>query len=215
MELGLLGVYFAVEDMEHIEIQDWLRSNEGTPFMRRMTERFFNIDQFKQFNDRFGLVDRLLSSYSELGGFIHTRGYLYSPMKHSGSNVNRFQPTALEMYFESMTRVVTDIITVMLIKYPIGMIPLHLDQKFGFNGPAGGLLNAGQQEAVIEILEPEEREYLEKVAADDPDVQGIVEQIDAMPDVTQEQLDEQWARHEELMKSMNNDLQREEGDSSE
>jgi len=101
-----------------------------------------------------------------------------------------------------MRRTVIDVITVMLVKYPIGMVPLPLDQKFGFNGPVGGFLGDHNQTAVVSVLEPKEREYLERVAYGDQWVQGIIERIEAMPDITQEEMDGQWAEHEAIFGSI-------------
>src|SRR2546421_3533237 len=39
LELGLLSVYWDIEDKSHIEIQEWLHSKEDTPFRKKVKKR--------------------------------------------------------------------------------------------------------------------------------------------------------------------------------
>jgi hypothetical protein len=85
-----------------------------------------------------------------------------------------------------MKQVVKVIITMMLLKYPVGMQSLPLWDKFGPDLPAGGFLDEGSHAVVVAVLDEDVRETLQRMSDDDPDVREMVGCILAMPDLTKE-----------------------------
>lgn len=75
LELGVVGVFFAVEDQEHVEAQPWLRGEQYTPSFQLALRRLGRMDRYARFDARFGITPRLRSLYDELGAFAHLRGY--------------------------------------------------------------------------------------------------------------------------------------------
>src|SRR2546429_8205913 len=51
LELGLLSVYWDIEDKSHIAIQDWLQSKEDTPFRNKIQKRLLQNTNIKRFDD--------------------------------------------------------------------------------------------------------------------------------------------------------------------
>src|SRR2546428_11962988 len=69
LELGVIGVFFAVEDQEHVETQPWLRGEEYTPSFQLALRRLGRLDRYNRFDARFGITPRLRALYDELSAF--------------------------------------------------------------------------------------------------------------------------------------------------
>lgn len=198
LELGILGVYFAVDDREHEEVRPWLASQTKIWFKKAL-KRIKRLDNYEKFDNRFGLSSRIETTYDSMCAFVHTRGYLHTSQGIAGSNCNKFSIKSFNRYCEVMPSAVSDVIIVLLLKYPIGMQPLPLFEKFGLNAPVGGLLESAEVEAINAILRPEERDFLKQLSDNDPIVRRIKEQIESMPDISKEELKRQ---SDELYKEM-------------
>jgi len=190
LELGILGVNFAADDREHEEVRPWLASQTRIRFKKTL-KRIERLNNFEKFDDRFGLSKRIETTYDSMCAFVHTRGYLHTSQGIAGSNYNRFSTKSFNRYCEVMPSVVSDVIIVLLLKYPIGLQSLPLFEKFGLNGPAGGFLDSDEVESITAILHPEERNFLKQLSDNDPNVRSIKEQIESMPDISEEELKRQ------------------------
>lgn len=98
LELGLLSVYWDIEDKSHIEIQEWLQSKEDTPFRRTIERRLLENKNIKRFNDERGFFTQLGALYRRLSSFTHTKGAIYSSRALSISNFNTFQEMFLRYW---------------------------------------------------------------------------------------------------------------------
>ena len=92
-------------------------------------------------------------------------------------------------------------VTILLLKYPIGMKNLPFWEKFGFDAPAEGFLNETSRQIVLDTLDEKTKEVLQKISNNDPNVKEIVNQILTMPDLTEEQLNQQRAELDDLMEN--------------
>jgi len=200
LELGVLGLYFDKDGQAHLDVQAWLRSDDQTPHFRSCLRRLFELEYFKQFDAIFSLRQEVENLYSSLSDYVHVRGYRYSATGQTHANFNRFSESSLYRYVEFMKKVVKSIVTMMLLKYPMGMQDLPLWDKFGLNPPAGGFLDESSQPAVLAILDEDVKEVLQNISDSDPTVNKIVKDILAMPDLTEEQLEKQRAELDKIMK---------------
>ncbi|MCJ7458665.1 MAG: hypothetical protein MUP17_06720 [candidate division Zixibacteria bacterium] len=204
LELGVLGIYFAVNDQAHMEVQPWLDSEERTPRFGAALDRLKSLENFALFNRRFDLVKRILEIYDNLSGFVHTRGFSYSSTAHTRSNFNQFSVDTLNRYSNTMFSVVSNSIISMLLKYPIGMQPLPVVEKFGLNIPMGGFLEGDQVDIVTSVIKPEEKVFLKNLSDGDPDVRQIVEYFESLSDLSEEdwkrQIEEFDKEHPQLRK---------------
>jgi len=187
LELGILYVNFALNDKEYEEVLPWISSQIRTPQFNQFLNRISQLENIKRFNDHFDIINRVSELYDELSGFVHTRGLFHSSRRVSRANFNQFVERSLIEYRKKMFSVVSDVIIIMLLKYPIGMQPLPLSQKFGLNIPAGGFLEAYQVDIITSILEPKEREFLKKLSDEDPFTRQIVEHFESLPDLSEEE----------------------------
>lgn len=197
LELGLLGVYFAVHDTEHIDVRPWFTSQEQTPRRKEIFKRLRELESFQQFDKRFKLEDRILKTFDRLDRYVHTRGARYSGRALRISNVNQFNDKSLRLYFGSMFTVTADLMIIILLKYPIGLQGLPLDEKFGLEGPAGGYLQDNQVRHITSVLVAEERDFLQKISDDNLDVQTTVLAINNLPDLTRDEWEQQAKRLDE------------------
>jgi hypothetical protein len=56
LELGLLGVYFAVDDREHVDVRPWITSQERTPRRKEIFDQLRRLPAFQTFDDQFGRI---------------------------------------------------------------------------------------------------------------------------------------------------------------
>jgi hypothetical protein len=198
LELALLGLYYDKDDQAEIDIQNWLRSAEDTPRFNTLLRGLFGSDRFRLFNDELGLRDEVSKLYGGRDGLsdhVHVRGYYFSSHAHFRANVNRFNEASLRRYAQFMERVVEAITTMMLLKYPIGMQPLPLFSKYGFNPPVGGFLDEDAHPLVVAVLDEPVKQVLQRISDNDPDVQETVRYIHTLPDLTEEELEAQWSQN--------------------
>jgi len=191
LELGILGIFFAVDDKEYEEVRPWITSEKRTPNFQTALKRLNKISYFNEYNERFNYVKNVSDVYDHLSGFIHTRGYKYSSRSKNRCNTNKFNEEALLEYLKYMFSIISNLITLMLIKYPIGLKSIPLFEKFGFNSLAGGFLEDYQIKLIKSVLNKEELEFLEHISDNDCDVKSIVEEIESLPEMTDEELEEQ------------------------
>ena len=200
LELGVIGLYFDKDDQACIDVQRWLSSEEPTPYFRKSLMRLFELHYFLRFNEKFALKEKIEELYSSLSNYVHVRGYRYSSRAQSRANFNQFNEPSLLRYVAFMKKIVKSVITMMLLKYPIGMQPVPLDEKFGLNTPMGGFLGLSEHEAVMAVLDIHTKQALQNISDSDPGVQEAVQHILSMPDLTEEQWQEQIVDFEENMK---------------
>lgn len=204
LELGLLGVYFSVDDNDLIEIRPWITSKEQTPRRKEIFKKLLKLPNFQIFDKKFQLQNRVLDTFDKLDGYTHTRGYKFSSSKLlNHANFNRFESQSLQRYCDLMFSVTKDLIVVLLLKHPLGMQRLPLDEKFGMDGPVGGFLQDHEVEFITSIIQPNERDLLQELSDNDVNVQKTVEFINNLPDLTDEQWKKQSQEWDEFMK--NND----------
>jgi hypothetical protein len=159
--------------------------------MKQMLERIMRVDKFGAFDKEFGLKKQLQDLYEGLGLDVHARGYVHSSSGQAKANVNRFQAKSLERYCRLMRSTVECLCTMLLIKYPIGMQPAPLDEKFGLNGPIGGFLQEYQHETIFPMIPKAKLVFLKQQSDEDSSVREAIEYLQSLPDITHEELERQ------------------------
>lgn len=199
IELGMLGISFAAIDNEHIEVQPWLHSEGRTPRLKDIFKNLERIELFRTFDTKFKLRERVSKTMNELGGFVHTRGYEYSSQALNSANYSRFSQKSLQLYESFMTRVLTDVVIIMLLKYPIGLKSLPISEKFGLEMPVGGFLEESQVALIFSIIPEDERKFLNTISDQSKEVQTIVKYFNDLPNKTEDELQQQLEEHEKFM----------------
>jgi len=203
LELATVGLYFDKENKAHIDIQEWLHAADRTPYFHKIVKDLFKLEYFAKINERLQLQEDIEALHSTLSNYVHVRGYKYSSSGKTISNFNQFNEKALAEYSKMMTKTVKYCITMIMAKYPIGMQVLPLWDKFGLNFPMGGLLDESSQDTIFKILDDKTKNVLQEISDNDVDVKSIVESINDMPNLTQEEYDQQNADYQREIKDHN------------
>jgi hypothetical protein len=199
LELSAMCVYYDINDESHIEVKPWIQSEVRTPPFKMMVNALLQEDYYRRFDELFGLREELQDFYDELGGFVHVRGYKSSSSGLSRANVVVFQPKILEKFAKRQAQTVRLASILMLLKYPIGVIPLPITEKFGLNGPAGGFLEQIDTDHILAVLENRETEFLLDLAKNDKHVQDIIRYFDELPDISEEEFRRQADEFDRFM----------------
>ena len=188
LELGILSVYWDIDGNSHIKIQNWLSSNQPTPYGKEVYKSLKKNNTIEEFNKKHKILEQIRDLYDELSNFIHTRGTDFSSYTLNKSNLNSFEEKSLRKWFQFFERVVKIIITLHILRYPVGLQNIDLWSKFGFNLPAGGYLEPQMVERIRRCLDSDVTETLQTISDMDPNATSIAQQINDMPDLTDEQI---------------------------
>ncbi len=203
LELGTLGVFFDLDDKAEENIKAWMRATEPTPWFKASLRKLFEVGHFYRFDTGRQLRTSIEHCYDRLSNYVHTRGFRHSSSGLAGAHVyiNVFREKSIQTYVLMAREVIEIVVTLMLLKYPIGMQALPLDEKFGLDAPVtGGYFDAVKRTVVTHVLDPETASALQEISDSDASVASTVAWFKAMPDVTDEQLE---AQTEELRQQMN------------
>ena len=198
LELGLLSVYFDVDDRSEVDIKNWLRSAEPTPFRKAVEVKLASHPNVQYFSERYPLFNKLSSLYGKLCDYSHTRGAKFSSHKLSHSNTNQFSETSFHLWFSLMKEVVEILAILHLLKYPIGLQHTPIEDKFGINGPVGSFLSPCKSDNLKKIIDRNALIILQEISDNDHDVKGVLEWIHSFPDITREELVQQFEDHDKL-----------------
>lgn len=191
LELGLLSVYWDIEDKSHVEIQEWLHSKEDTPYRKKVKKRLLENANIKRYDDERGFFAQLDDVYNKLSDFTHTKGARYSSRALTVSNINTFNEKSLKYWVRSLQKVIRLVLILHILKYPVAYQYTPIDDKFGLNGPAGGFWNPGQAERVKEIFDEATNALLQKISDADQDAIALAEWVQRFPDITEEEFEQQ------------------------
>lgn len=187
LELGLLSVYWDIDNQSHIDIQNWFRSIESTPFRKQVFNKLKTNSNIKTFDDRHEIFKKTTDLYAELSNFSHTRGFGYSSrrLNKNLSNVNSLNKLTLNKWLELIKEVVVIVTIFHILKYPVGLQDTPIEQKFGINGPAGGFIQPHQVERIKKLISKIMLKDLQKISDSDPDAIAIAKWVNDNPDITE------------------------------
>jgi len=189
LELGLLSVYWDIDGKVHIDIQNWLKSMESTPFRKEVFLKLKTNSNIKDYDSRQNIFEKTKALYSKLSNFSHTKGFGYSSRKlnkHT-SNVNSFNELSFNKWFNLMEKVVGIVTTFHVLKYPIGLQNTPIEDKFGLNGPMGGFLRPNQVTNIKTLIPREMLADLQEISDNDPEAQSIAEWVNSQSNITEEE----------------------------
>lgn len=196
LELNTLYIYFAIEDKEFKAIRPWLVSKKKTPSFRSILRELEKILYYNRFNKKFDLNKKIYKLYSELSDYTHIRGIFYSSRAKNLPNFNIFSEDSLFQYCNFMFKVVRYSVTQLLLKYPIGLYPIPLDEKFGLNIPIGGFLQDHQTNVIFSIIPEYELNYMKKITNKDTYIIQTINYFESLEDLTQQEWEIQLKKWE-------------------
>ena len=190
LELGLLSVYWNLEDQDPAKTQKWLHSHEYTPSNRTVIESLKTNKNIKTFDIQhrfFEDIENLL----ELSNYVHTRGVDYSYNDLSNGDINCFKEASFLKWLDYFLRVVKIVVIGHVLQYPIALQYTPMGQKFGLNPPAGGFIEPHQSKAIKEFLDEDVVKTLQTISDSNDDAVTTAKLINAQPDITTEEMQKQ------------------------
>ncbi len=195
LELGLLSIYYNINDEGHNIVRDWFKSSEmkeaDTPTAKTIWNILLSHNNIKKFNDKHNLRESF-NTLRYLHNYVHTKGVKHSNnMGIRGGNYQTFESTLIEQWLESYAAIVSLICTLHLLKYPIAVIRFDYRKKFGIDIPSFGGLEEFNIDRIAAILPQTYLSDIEQIAQEDPITQATIKEISEFPDLTEDQIEEQ------------------------
>ncbi|WP_299148380.1 hypothetical protein [uncultured Dokdonia sp.] len=222
LELGMLSVYYNINDEGHNMVKDWLLSKDSyeanTPRANAIWKVLLSNENIKTFNKKHDLK----SEFNELGflhNYVHTKGSRYSnKFGKMKTNSQTFEPELLKTWVQTYEKVATIVCTLHLLKYPISVVKFDYSKKFGIDIPSFGGLETYNIEKIRKILPEPYLNTIEEIAKNDSKTQETIEEIKSFPDKTEEEVENQiremeksfiegmsfikWLKHQESLLEM-------------
>lgn len=194
-ELGLLSVYYNINDQGHKTVQNWLASNDNkeadTPRFREIWKILMANKNIEEFQKSFDLKSRLLS-LGYLHNYVHSKGAKFSnSIGLLKSNFQTFEIEGLKHWIDSFKEITKLICTLHLLKYPVGLVKFDYGKKFGIDVPMFSHLRPFQVRDIESILPKEWVTKLNEISNNDQFTQDFINEIQAKPDLTDEQIESQ------------------------
>jgi hypothetical protein len=174
-----------------------------TPFKRDIINVLFKKNNFIQLDKYILIKDKIEKAYGKLNDICHTKGESHSHMSLSKANYPRFIQESYDSFIQIAKEVVNIVITCFVVVNPIILFPVPLELKFGINGPVSGFLEEYEVEILWKLLKPESLQHLRQYYESDPEIISIREEIENLPDISDEELRQQLDEFDEKIKQLN------------
>jgi len=202
LELGMLSVYFNINDDGHNAVKDWLQSKDvkeaDTPNAKTIWKILKQNDNIRLFNEKHNL-ETVHKNLGYLHNYVHTKG-----AKHSNRmgllkiNSQTFEPKLILKWLNSYAEIISLVSTLHLLKYPISVIRFDYSRKFGIDIPSFGNLEEYNIDKIATILPENYLADIEAIAQADISTQETIREISAFPDMTEEQVEQQIIDFEKM-----------------
>jgi len=201
MELALVCIYFNIDDSGHIRIKDWLKSKDtfqaNTPRTDNLWKVLLSNTNINAYDTEHEIRKRY-NKLSYLSNYVHSKGVRYSnSIGGLKSNFQTFEEKALDNWITAFSEVVKIVTIIYLLRYPIGMVKYNWSIKCGIDNPFP-VLEEGQIEKIEQVLDFKEIETLRRISLQDKETNEIMNYIEALPDMDDEDIEEQIIRLDKL-----------------
>jgi len=202
LELGLLSVYYNINDDGHNTVKEWLQSKDtaeaNTPRAGKIWEILLSNENIKKFNNKHDLRDTF-DSLGYLHNYVHTKGAKHSNrMGSRNTNSQTFEAELIDKWLKSYADIISLVCTLHLLKYPIAVIRFDYSKKFGIDIPSFGGLEEFNIDKIAKILPDNYLTDIEEIAKEDPTTQQTYDEINSFPDMTAEQAEDQIINVEKM-----------------
>jgi len=201
LELGILCVYFNIDDQGHERIQNWLRSKESheasTPRTEKIWKELLSNQNIRRFDEQRDMRGRF-NDLSFLSNFVHSKGIKYSNrVGLLKGNYQTFEENSLQKWIDALGRVVELLVLLYLSRFPIGTVRYDWSRKCGIDNPFP-VLEPSDVDRIEELIDPRDIQALRTLAKEDSDTRELFDHIVDLPDMTSEDVEEQIVRLDKL-----------------
>lgn len=121
--------------------------------------------------------------------YVHTKGYKYSnQLGIFKSNFQTFEEKIFLKWLTTYQEIIIIIVTLHLLKYPIGVIEFDWYKKIGIDNPFP-VLEIFEIERISNLLPNDYMTAIKKIADKDKFTQDLYRHIKNIPDMTQEEIE--------------------------
>jgi len=203
LELGMLSVYFNINDDGHNAVKEWFQSKDlnraNTPNAKAIWDILLQNDNIRKFNELHD-IKTVHQKLGYLHNYVHTKDVKYSnSMGLSNRNSQTFDAKLILSWLVSFTEIISLVCTLHLLKYPISVIRFDYRRKFGIDIPSFGGLEEHNIDKIASILPDKYFEDISLLAQKDPSTQKTIQEIMALPDMTVDQVEEQIIKLEKSL----------------
>ena len=204
LELGLLSVYYNINDDGHLAVREWYYSLDSPESNTPRTEKIWKIllsnENIKKYNDKFDLKSDYLS-LGYLHNYVHTKGNKYSnSLDGKKGNSPIILASLMQDWIETYEKITVIIITLHLLKYPLGLFEVDYIRKFGIDAPNVSQVNFNIK-LISTLLEKEKLEFIQHIANNDSQTKDILSELNSIPNKTDDEIEEDIIKHEKLFAS--------------
>ncbi|WKZ71124.1 MAG: hypothetical protein QY331_07650 [Melioribacteraceae bacterium] len=197
LEVGMLSVYYNIDDDGHKVVKDWLNSKDtweaNTPRSDKIWKILKSNGNINKFNELFRLEDEF-NSLSFLHNFVHTKGYKFSnKLGIPKPNCQTFAEDIFLKWLNTYQRIIEFILILHILKYPISIIEYDWSVKIGIDNPFP-VLEVFEIEKIKKILPKEYFDELKKIAENDKNTQDLFDHICNLPDMSENDQESQIIR---------------------
>ena len=195
LELGLLSVYYNINDDGHNTVKEWLHSKDTSAANTPRAEKIWKILLSNENIAKFNIQHNLRNTFDNLGylhNYVHTKGAKHSNrMGLLKTNSQTFESKLIDKWIKSYEDIISLVSSLHLLKYPIAVIRFDYRKKFGIVFPSFGGLEEYDIDKIAKILPENYLADIEIIAKEDPTTQQIIQEINSFHDITKEQVEEQ------------------------
>ncbi|PSW28937.1 hypothetical protein C9J19_09190 [Photobacterium phosphoreum] len=202
LELGLMSVYYNINDDGHDFIKSWLKAEDSwdanTPSAKRIWNILLSNENIKRFDGKYGLQN-LFKDLGFLSNYAHAKGYKYSNFVGKiKSNYQTFELKVFIHWLDTYEKIVRLVTTLHMIKYPISCIRYDWDRKVGFDNPFP-VCDIPIVDRLEEIIGYDFFNEIQQIANEDDATQDLMNHIFDMPDLTEQAREDKIIKLDKLM----------------
>jgi hypothetical protein len=202
LELGMLSVYFNINDDGHNAVKEWLAAKDkkeaDTPYAKTIWKILLQNNNIKTFNEKHD-IETVHKNLGYLHNYVHTKGAKHSNrMGLLKSNSQTFEAKLISKWLDTYADIISLISTLHLLKYPISVIRFDYSKKFGIDIPSFGNLEEYNIDKIATILPDNYLKDIEAIAQADSATQETIKEVSLFPDMTEEQIEEQIINLEKM-----------------
>ena len=205
LELSVVAAFFLASDSTEADARAWLRSDAQTPFFTRAIDKCLaKTERWKALSAVTSWPQPLKDTYWRLSDVVHVRGVKHATRMvqpfHTvigAHHVASFDESACTVALDALVETIRLVAVVVVLTNPTLFVGLPVDEKFGLNPPASGLLNDVQASRLRSLIPSELLGPLEQLAARDPVSRVIIDWVKNRPDMTEAEFKEQVKHFEE------------------
>ncbi|MEN6576719.1 MAG: hypothetical protein ABFD90_10275 [Phycisphaerales bacterium] len=198
LELGILSVYWNLDDMGHETIQAWLRSETDTPWRKEIWERLNSHKNFRLLQEKYDIGQEFRELSGVLDDYVHSKGAKHCNAVGVRTGHKEFEPLGFRTWYTALERVTKLIMILHLTKYPIGVVKYDWHKKFGVDIPMFGGLEPHAVDALMDLIGEDVFTILQSIAEADEDTQRIMQWVQNRPEMTDEDIENQVVKFAKL-----------------